>query len=111
MNSKIYIHLMHMRDILLELSQSADDDLSVTKNKRNIERCLEILGEAARRIPKDYQINQKQIPWADIIGTRNVITHDYEKISPVILQQIVKHHALSLIPAINTLINQFETGL
>lgn len=110
MSRAILIHLAHMRDILLELQQSAQDDLEVPKNKRNIERCLEILGEAARRVPRDFQQSHPDIPWADIISTRNVIAHDYEKISPVILKQIVLEHALLLIPIIEKLVQQLEAG-
>lgn len=45
-----------------------------------IERLFEILGEAANRIPKEYQINYPNIPWSQIIGMRNVIIHSYDKV-------------------------------
>ena len=42
-----------------------------------VERCLEVVGEAARCVtPKTREANP-EIPWAAIIGLRNVITHEY----------------------------------
>lgn len=108
---EILVHLHHMHDILLEMQDAAGDDLSITKNKRNMERCLEILGEAARRIPQEFQSSHAMIPWAEIIATRNVIAHDYEKISSMRLQQIIHDHALRLIPVLYQLITQLEPKL
>ena len=40
-------------------------------------RALEVIGEAARRVPADVQARYPDIPWRQIIGMRNVIAHDY----------------------------------
>ncbi|WP_330205021.1 HepT-like ribonuclease domain-containing protein [Cyanobacterium sp. DS4] len=54
-----------------------------------IERQLEILGEAARRISDDFQQENKQIPWSDIIGQRNIIAHQYEKVNQKRIWQVI----------------------
>lgn len=41
---------------------------------------LIILGEAANRIPADFQDNHPEIPWTSVIGTRNVIIHGYDQV-------------------------------
>ncbi|MGB2924892.1 MAG: HepT-like ribonuclease domain-containing protein [Limnothrix sp.] len=46
-----------------------------------VERQFEILGEAARRISKDFQGTHVEIPWGDLIGQRNIIAHQYEKVN------------------------------
>ena len=46
-----------------------------------IERLFEIIGEAANRLPKSLQERYTDIPWADIIGMRNIIIHIYDKIN------------------------------
>ena len=38
---------------------------------------LQIIGEAASRIPEETRNNYPNIPWRKIIGLRNVIVHDY----------------------------------
>ncbi len=38
---------------------------------------LTIIGEAAARLPKDFQDKHGDIAWADIVGFRNVVVHAY----------------------------------
>ncbi len=38
---------------------------------------ISIIGEAAARLPKDFQNRYPQIPWADLIGFRNIVVHAY----------------------------------
>jgi uncharacterized protein with HEPN domain len=45
-----------------------------------IERLLEILGEAARRVSEEFQNQHGEIPWRKIIGQRNVLAHEYGEI-------------------------------
>jgi uncharacterized protein with HEPN domain len=40
-------------------------------------RAIEIVGEAARKIPKDLQKTYSEIPWREIAGTRDKLIHDY----------------------------------
>ncbi|MDD1444303.1 DUF86 domain-containing protein [Dolichospermum sp. ST_sed3] len=40
-------------------------------------RQLEIIGEATKRISKDFRNNNPEIPWADMAGMRDVLIHDY----------------------------------
>ena len=41
-------------------------------------RCLEILGEAASRIPVPVQERYPKIPWPQVIGMRNRLIHGYD---------------------------------
>ena len=45
-----------------------------------LERTLELLGEAARRVSADMQRAYPAIGWRDLIGQRNVLAHDYGEI-------------------------------
>jgi uncharacterized protein with HEPN domain len=38
---------------------------------------LEIIGEAARNVPADFQKENPQIPWRKIADFRNKLIHDY----------------------------------
>lgn len=53
----------------------------------SLERLLEIIGEAANRVPKDVQTQFPQIPWPAIIGMRNILVHAYDSIDPAKLWQ------------------------
>jgi uncharacterized protein with HEPN domain len=43
-----------------------------------VERKLEILGEAARRISAEFQAQHQEIDWRNTIGPRNIIAHQYD---------------------------------
>ena len=45
-----------------------------------VERHLEIIGEAARRISDDFKNTHPEVPWRKIIGQRNVLAHEYGEI-------------------------------
>lgn len=49
--------------------------------RRSVERCLELIGEAARRISPDFRSTHPEIPWTSIVGQRNVLAHEYGRVS------------------------------
>jgi uncharacterized protein with HEPN domain len=52
-------------------------------------RLLEIIGEAARRVPESERAGLTKLPWAEIIGLRNRLIHAYDQVDFDILWQIV----------------------
>jgi uncharacterized protein with HEPN domain len=60
-------------------------------------RLLEIVGEAANRIPQEEQIKFPDIPWPEIISLRNRLIHGYDQVDFDILWQIVSHDLPKLI--------------
>ena len=42
-----------------------------------VERCLEIVGEAAGRVSGAFQRKCPDIPWRKIKGLRNILAHEY----------------------------------
>lgn len=48
-------------------------------------RLVEIIGEAAARMPKAVQVKYPAIPWKDIIGMRNRLIHGYDTVDLDIL--------------------------
>jgi uncharacterized protein with HEPN domain len=40
-------------------------------------RQLEIIGEATKRISKELQNINSQVPWSDMSGMRDILIHDY----------------------------------
>jgi uncharacterized protein with HEPN domain len=54
-----------------------------------IVRLVEIVGEAAARISKETRDAYPEIPWAQIVGTRNRLIHGYDFLDYEILWQTV----------------------
>jgi uncharacterized protein with HEPN domain len=51
---------------------------------------LQIIGEAAARITTDLRENHPEVPWRQIIGMRNVLTHGYFDIDLDIVWSVVE---------------------
>ena len=66
-------------------------------------KLIEIVGEAASRVSKDYQANHTQIPWSAMIGMRNRLVHAYFDINLKILWQTTQEDLPSLMEELNKL--------
>jgi len=71
-------------------------------------RLVEILGEAAVKVTSDVQQRYYDIPWRQIIGTRNRLIHGYEDENLDILWQIITHDLPPLIKILQTAIEGEE---
>ena len=58
-------------------------------------RALEIIGEAAKRIPDDMRGRHPDIDWHGMAGLRDVIIHQYDRIDP----SVPLHIATAQLPA------------
>ena len=50
-----------------------------------VERGIEIISEASRRLPSDMKLRHPEIPWRKVAGMGNVLRHEYERIAPEVL--------------------------
>lgn len=48
--------------------------------RRAIERCLEILGEAAKAVTLELRDAHPEIPWSDLAKVRDRLTHHYHRV-------------------------------
>jgi uncharacterized protein with HEPN domain len=84
--------------------------ISFTKYSRNkliqsaVERQLEIIGEAARRVSPEYQEDHPEIPWRPIIGLRNILAHEYGEIKADRIWLIAKNDVPGMAKVLETLV-------
>jgi uncharacterized protein with HEPN domain len=45
-----------------------------------LERSMELIGEAARRVSEAFRKEHPKLPWKEMIGLRNILAHDYGRI-------------------------------
>ena len=62
-----------------------------------VERALEIIGEAARKVSEKTKTEQPSIPWRSIIAQRNVLAHEYGEIKQDRIWEVVRNHIPALI--------------
>jgi uncharacterized protein with HEPN domain len=60
--------------------KKAEDYLRDRMLRGAVERHLEIIGEAARKVSESFRARQPEIPWRRIIGLRNILAHEYGEI-------------------------------
>lgn len=65
-----------------------------------------LLGEAAAHVPGDVRADWPEIPWTEIVATRNALVHGYFAISDMILRDIVRDEVPALIPHLQRLVQQ-----
>jgi uncharacterized protein with HEPN domain len=73
-----------------------------------VERKLEILGEAARRISVEFQAKHPEIDWRNMIGLRNVIAHQYDKLRQDMIWRIVQNVLPNLLDLLEPLLPPIE---
>ena len=61
-------------------------------------RRLEIIGEAANKVPIALRRRFTEIPWKSLVGMRNKLIHDYAGVSLVIVWRTIKDDFPSIIP-------------
>lgn len=69
-----------------------------------VERNIEIIGEAARRISEDVKQEHPEIPWRKIIAQRNVLIHEYDDIDYKEIWEVATFYLPRLIDQIRPLI-------
>ena len=69
---------------------SADDLQNDRRTFLAVIRSLEVVGEAARQIPKSFRESHPEIPWREAIGLRTVIAHEYFGLDNEIVWDVIK---------------------
>lgn len=59
---------------------------------RAIERGIEIISEASRKLPPDFKATHPEIPWREIAGIGNILRHDYGQVDAGIISNIIDEH-------------------
>jgi uncharacterized protein with HEPN domain len=71
-------------------------------------RHLQIVGEAVRGLPAEVRALAPEIPWAKIIGMRNILVHGYFEIDTDIVWDAATRDIPALRPAIERLLRKME---
>ena len=69
-------------------------------------RAFEIIGEAARQIPEDVRNANLEIPWREIMGMRNKLTHEYFGVNTKVVWRTVQEDLPLIIPAIQKMLGK-----
>jgi uncharacterized protein with HEPN domain len=76
--------------------------------RRAVERCIEIVSEASRRVPQNLKASHPTIPWQKIAGIGNVLRHDYDVVNDATVWHAAKVDLLPLKAAVQALLREIE---
>lgn len=57
-----------------------------------IVRAIEVIGEAVKNLPEEFKEKHKDIPWKEIIGTRDIMIHKYFGVDLEIVWDIIENN-------------------
>lgn len=85
-------------------AKTLDDYLDDLMLRSAVERQVEVIGEAARRVSDALQVTHPEIPWRSITAQRHVLAHDYGEIKHDRIWRVATEHIPDLIKLLEPLL-------
>lgn len=89
---------------LLAQNLTLDELKSSMRDQRAIAHAVEQLGEAAARVSPEFCDEHPEIPWRQIVGARNRLAHEYERIDWNIIWKILHDSIPTLLESLDAII-------
>jgi uncharacterized protein with HEPN domain len=71
---------------------------------------LQAIGEAAARISDESRALVPGVPWRQVVGTRHILSHEYDRLLPDKLWRVLHQHLPPLVEALEARIHLFPAG-
>lgn len=83
-NDKVYIK--DILDMVIEIENSVrglgyEEFVANRTVYRAVERNFEIIGEAVKRLSREFTAKHPEVPWPDIAGFRDVLIREYSAVN------------------------------
>ena len=69
-----------------------------------VERVVEIIAEAARKVSDEFRDQHPEIPWTKIIAQRHIVAHEYDNLQDNLIWTVASQHAADLVRLLEPLI-------
>jgi uncharacterized protein with HEPN domain len=96
-----------VRDFTRNITREQFQKDELTQNA--VMRQIQIIGEAARKVSLQYQQEHSEIQWQGIVGMRNRLVHEYFRIIPEKVWDVVEKDIPKLIQLIEPLVPPEES--
>jgi uncharacterized protein with HEPN domain len=85
-------HILDSIRAIEEFSRGITEEELVSDRLRQsaIVREIEIIGEAAKNISDEFKREHREVPWKEIVGTRDKLIHHYFGVDLGIVWRIIK---------------------
>lgn len=91
-------HIVVEADYLLARSASLTFDAFTCDEtlRRAFVRSLEIIGEAAKKVPSDFRTQHPNVEWSAMAGMRDRLIHDYLGVDYDLVWDVVRHRVAAM---------------
>lgn len=109
LNERDKAYLWDMLDAALAIEEfvqgkAYEEYLSNRMMRGAVERNIEIIGEAARRVSEATRQEHPEVPWRAIVGQRNVLAHEYDEVMHEAIWAIAIRRVPELITALKNIL-------
>lgn len=93
-NARLYLQdILQACDDILNFTQGMSAAPDLQRDRRTflaVIHSLQIIGEAARQMPKSFQEKHPDFPWRETASLRNVIAHEYFGLDIDIISDVIR---------------------
>ena len=112
-----------LKDYLLDLRGAAEETERFTKGmtleeflrdrktSNAVIRSLEVMGEAAKKIPEEIRSRYPEIPWKRVAGMRDILIHEYHGVELEIIWKTIREELPPLHPLLEKMLQELGKEL
>lgn len=89
------------REALCEFAAIDETDFTARRvYQTSLAWYLQSIGEAASRVSEESRTLIPELPWRQIVGTRHIIAHEYDRLLPDKLWRVLRIHLPPMVAAL-----------
>jgi uncharacterized protein with HEPN domain len=105
-DSASLLDIVRAGQLVLQFAQGVDREQLASDILRQsaILYQISIMGEATKRLSREFREQHPEVPWDDVAGMRDIIAHQYDRVDLDIVWQVIQRNIPELLDMITPLL-------